>query len=128
MRTAREVLGTLLPEAGAWHFDFEVASAYLPGIEECASLPPLTLVPFVPFARELDDVMRSGMEMGFTDIAGICPLPDVACIDDWFASLRLGAQFLLAVQNLIRFDPPKPRSHPCPTIAPTSKPAVAVSS
>jgi hypothetical protein len=128
VRAAQEVLSTLSPEAGAWHFDFEIASAYLPGIEECASLPPLTLVPFVPFARELDDVMRSGMEMGFMDIAGICPLPDVACIDDWFASLRLGAQFLLTVQNLVRFDPPKARSLPCPTIAPTSKRAAAVSS
>jgi hypothetical protein len=68
------------------------------------------------------------MEMGFMDIAGICPLPDVACIDDWFASLRLGAQFLLTVQNLVRFDPPKARSLPCPTIAPTSKRAAAVSS
>jgi hypothetical protein len=128
LRAAQELLDKLAPEAGAWHFDFEIASEYLPGIEECASLPPLTLVPFEPFARELDDVMRSGMEMGFMDIAGICPLPDAACIDDWFASLRLGAQFLLAAQNLIRFDPPEARSQPCPITTPTSKRAAAASS
>lgn len=111
LRAAHEAFGKVAPEGGAWHFDFEIVSEYLPGIEECASLPPLTLVPFEPFARELDDVMRSGMEMGFMDIAGICPLPDAAHIDHWFASLRLGAQLLLAAQNLIRTDPPRARGH-----------------
>ncbi|WP_236710877.1 hypothetical protein [Novosphingobium barchaimii] len=128
LRAALEALGKLSSEAGAWYFDFEIASEYLPGIEECASLPPLTLVPFEPFARELDDVMRSGMEMGFMDIAGICPLSDAAFIEDWFASLHLGAKFLLAAQNLIRFDPPKSRSLPCPIIAPTSRRAATASS
>jgi len=47
--------------------------------------------------------------MGFMDVAGICPLPAASRIDDWFASLRLGAQFLLAAQALVQFDPPKSR-------------------
>ena len=72
---------------------------------ECSSLPPLTLVPFEQFARELDDIARNGMEMGFMDIAGIFPLPHADRIDDWFTSLRLGAQFLVAAQDLIRLDP-----------------------
>jgi len=59
-------------------------------------------------ARELDDVARHGMEMGFMDLAGICPLPDAGRIDDWFASLRLGADFLIAAQNLLQFDPANP--------------------
>lgn len=109
LRKAHKSLGSLTPERNAWHFDFQVASEYLPGIEECASLPPLTLVPFEQFARELDDVGRQGMEMGFMDVAGICPLPAASRIDDWFASLRLGAQFLLAAQALVQFDPPKSR-------------------
>ena len=45
------------------------------------------------------------MEYGFLDIAGFCPLPDSVPIDDWFASLRVGARFLLAAQDLIQLDP-----------------------
>jgi hypothetical protein len=70
-------------------------------------LPPLTLVPSGQFAPELDDVGRHGMEMGFMDIAGLCPLTNPGRIDDWLASLRLGAEFLLAAQNLIELDPTK---------------------
>ena len=39
------------------------------------------------------------------EVAGLCPLPDANHIDDWFASLRLGAEFLLAAQELIQLDP-----------------------
>ena len=92
-------------EGNAWHFDTELIYEYIPGTQECATLPPLTLVPFEQFARELDDVGRHGMEMGFMDVAGICPLPDSSRIDDWLASLRIGADFLLAAQALIQFDP-----------------------
>tara|TARA_R110000787_G_scaffold282863_1_gene395039 strand:+ start:6004 stop:7011 length:1008 start_codon:yes stop_codon:yes gene_type:complete len=108
LRETHKALKRLPPERSAWHFDFEVASEYILGIEECSSLPPLTLVPFEQFARELDDVGRNGMEMGFMDVAGLCPLPDAGHIDDWFASLKLGAQFLAAAQDLIRFDPENP--------------------
>ena len=104
---AHKAVGSLRPERNAWDFDLEVAYDYIPGIEECSSLPPLTLVPFDHFARELDDVARNGMEMGFMEVAGLCPLPDANHIDDWFASLRLGAEFLLAAQELIQVDPAK---------------------
>lgn len=105
LQDARDALDRLACEEDAWRFDFELACEFLPGIEECASLPPLTLVPFDQFDRELDEVARNGMEMGFMDIAGICPLPDVGRIDDWFASLHLGARFLVAAQDLLQFDP-----------------------
>ncbi|WP_339348583.1 hypothetical protein [uncultured Sphingomonas sp.] len=105
LHLAHVALGSLLPERDAWHYDHEQACDYIPDLEECSHLPPLTLVPFEQFARELDDVARHGMETGFMDIAGLCPLPDAARIDDWLVSLRLGAAFLCAVQDLIRFDP-----------------------
>lgn len=93
------------PEHNAWHFDGYQVHEYLPGIEEASSLPPLTLVPVEQFAREVDDIARHGMEYGFLDIAGLCPLHDSAIIDGWFASLRVGARFLLAAQDLIQLDP-----------------------
>ncbi|KFD26688.1 hypothetical protein IH86_18765 [Sphingobium yanoikuyae] len=105
LRKAHDALGSLSPEGNAWHFDFEVAYDYLPGIDECSRLPPLTLVPVEQFAREVDDVGRHGMEYGFLDIAGFCPLSDPARIDDWLLSLRAGARFLLAAQQLIQLDP-----------------------
>lgn len=105
LRDTHKALERLGSDRNGWHFDTDVLYEYIPGIEECSSLPPLTLVPFEQFARELDDVARHGMEMGFMDICGICPLPEASRIDDWFASLRLGVQFLLAAQDLTRLDP-----------------------
>lgn len=104
---AHQALAGIEPERNAWTFDYETVCDYIPGIEECSSLPPLTLVPFEHFTRELDEVARHGMEMGFMDIAGLCPLSDASQIHDWFTSLRLGAQFLACVQDLIQFDPTK---------------------
>jgi len=105
LHLAHVALASLPPERAAWHYDHEQACEYIPDLEECSHLPPLTLVPFAQFACELDDVARHGMETGFMDIAGLCPLPDAARIDDSLVSLRLGAAFLCAVQDLIRFDP-----------------------
>ncbi|MGI9376010.1 MAG: hypothetical protein ACR2PC_07955 [Tsuneonella suprasediminis] len=105
---AHKAVGTFRPERNAWNLDLQVAYDYIPGIEECSSLPPLTLVPFDHFARELDDVGRHGMEMGFMEVAGLCPLRHANHVDDWFASLRLGAEFLLAAQELIQLDPAQP--------------------
>lgn len=105
LRVAHKALGSLRSESNAWHFDSDIVLDYIPEFGDCSSLPPLTLVPFEQFARELDDVARNGMEMGFMDLAGLCPLPDANQIDDWFASLRLGAEFLLAAQDLIQLDP-----------------------
>ena len=107
LRATHKALAHLQPEHDAWHFDLQTVYDYIPEFEEYSSLPPLTLVPFEHFARELDDVARHGMEMGFMDVAGLCPLPDAENIDDWFASLRLGARFLLAAQDLIQLDPAK---------------------
>lgn len=107
LRATHNALAHLPPERDAWHFDIQTVYDYIPEFEECSSLPPLTLVPFEHFARELDDVARHGMEMGFMDVAGLCPLPDAGHIDDWFASLRLGARLLLAAQDLIQLDPAK---------------------
>lgn len=89
----------------AWFFDTGTLYDYVPGLEECSSLPPLTLVPVEQFAAEVDDLGRQGMELGFMDAVGLCPLPDASVIDDWFVSLRLGVRFLAAAQALIRLDP-----------------------
>lgn len=105
LRDAYKALKNFPSERNAWRFEFDVICEYLPGIEECASLPPLTLVPVQQFGRELDDVAHHGMELGFMDVAGMCVLRDADRTDDWFTSLRLGAQFLLAAQNLIQLDP-----------------------
>lgn len=94
--------------ANAWNYDRDEIYAYLPEYEERAPLSPVTLVPFDHFARELDDVGRYGMEQGFDDIAGLCPLTDGGGVDQWFASLRLGAELLLAAQALIALNPANP--------------------
>lgn len=104
---AHATLKATAPERNAWYFEWDQLLEYVPEMEECTRLPPMTLVPFDQFTRELDDVARHGMEMGFTDVAGIVPLEDANLIDDWFASLTLGAQFLLAAQALIQLDPAK---------------------
>ncbi|MGD9811748.1 MAG: hypothetical protein AB7U35_10515 [Sphingobium sp.] len=107
LRDAHRALGRLPADLSAWRLDIEIADEYLPGFDECSPLPPLTLVPFEQFARELDDIGRHGMEYGFMDIAGICPLPDASRLDRWFASLKIGARLLLCAQHLIQSDPTK---------------------
>ena len=104
-RQAHRALVRSPRERNAWSFETDTLYDYVPGIEECSSLPPLTLVPVEQFTGEVDDVGRQGMEMGFMDAAGLCRLPDPSGIDDWFASLRLGVAFLAAAQALIRLDP-----------------------
>lgn len=104
---AHNALRRIEPECNAWHFDMEILAGYVPFIDEYSRLPPLTLVPGEQFAREIDDVGQYGMETGFIDFAGIFPLTEVSQIDDWFASLQLGAQFLAAAQDLIHLDPTK---------------------
>jgi len=107
LRETHDALRGLPEDRNAWHFDSEILYEYVPGIEECSTLPPLTLVPVEFFAVEVDDVGRHGMEYGFMDVAGICPLPHADHITDWFASLQVGTQFLLAAQHLIDLDPDK---------------------
>lgn len=92
----------------AWNFDTETVCDYIPEAEDCSTLQPLTLVPFARFRRELDEMAQLGMELGFMDVAGLCELPDPDRIEDWFVSLRAGAELLLAAQELIAFDPTNP--------------------
>lgn len=105
LRRAHEAVERIPPACDAWHVDHQRLVEHLPEFEECSHLPAVTLVPFEHFACEIDDMCRHGMEVGFTDVAGFHPLAHADRIDDWFASLRLGARFLCAVQDLIRFDP-----------------------
>ena len=111
LNNAYRALSRVPTERNAWAFESEILYQYLPGIEECSTLPPLTLVPIEQFARELDDVARHGMELGFMDVAGLCPLTDAKRVDDWFASLELGAHFLRAAQALLRLDPANLRGY-----------------
>lgn len=108
LRKAHAAVKTLGEDGNAWRFDYHDASEYLPHLENCAHLPPLTLVPFDVFARELDDVCNVAMQEGFMDIAGHCPLSDAASIDVWFATLRTGVDMLAAAQAVIDFDPANP--------------------
>lgn len=108
LRTAHAALAGADQAGSAWRRTRDTVLEYLPENEDRSHLPPLTLVPADHFARELDDVGRFGMEQGFDDIAGLCPLSDPATIDAWLASLRLGAEVLLAAQDLINLDPANP--------------------
>lgn len=105
VRAALKALRALDPAASAWRFDMDQLYAYRPDTYDASTLPPMTLVPFEQFARELDDVARGGMESSFLDTAGLVPLSDPGTIDQWFASLRLGAEVLTAAQDLINTGP-----------------------
>ncbi|WP_408591631.1 hypothetical protein [Novosphingobium sp.] len=96
---------TKFGEGNAWYFSFDELVLYAPEYEDGSHLPPMTLVPFDVFHAEIDEVTRMAMETQFMSAAGLCPLPDVAAVDRWFASLRLGAELLRAAQDLIAFDP-----------------------
>ena len=105
LRDAHKAVKAIDAAGNAWHLDRDTLPDFLPEYMDRAPIHPVTLVPFDHFARELDDVGRFGMEQGFDDVAGLCPLEDVATIDAWFTSLRLGAELLLAAQDLIALDP-----------------------
>jgi hypothetical protein len=92
-------------QGNAWLFNTELIHQYVPGAEEWSYLPPMTLVPADIFGGELDDIAQHGMQLGFMDVAGICTLPDASAVEAWFASFRVGVEFLLAAQELIRLDP-----------------------
>ena len=92
-------------DGDAWLFDWHETIEYLPEYEDASCLPPMTLVPFDEFNQELDEVARAGMEMGFLNVAGLCPLTEPTIVARWFTSLRLGAELLAAAQDLIDFDP-----------------------
>ncbi len=108
LRTAHAALEAVGPTGNAWHVERENLSDYIPKFEDCSHLPPITIVPFDQFATEIDDVARFGMEQGFDDLAGFCPLIEAGQVDAWFASLKVGTEFLLAAQHLIDLDPANP--------------------
>lgn len=105
LRDAHKTLTNQPDEHHAWRLEMDVLYEYVPGIEECSPLPPLTLVPVEQFAVEVDDIGRHGMEYGFMDVTGLCPLPQADALDAWFASLVVGARFLRAAQNVLELYP-----------------------
>lgn len=107
LRKAHKAIKDSDRDGNAWQFDHYLSIEYGVANEDCAFLPPLTLVPVEQFIREIDEVCRHGMEYGFMDVAGLCPLSDANRLDQWFATLKLGADFLLAAQDLINLDPAK---------------------
>lgn len=106
LRDAHAALTDLPDENHAWRLEMDLLYEYVPGIEECSPLPPLTLVPVEQFAVEVDDVGRHGMEYGFMDVTGLCPMTQAAAIDAWLASLAVGARLLRAAKHLIELYPP----------------------
>lgn len=96
-------------QGNAWHFDAYQITSYLPEYEDVSPLPAMTIVPFDVFAEELDNIGQAGMEYGFHNICGLCPLTGPDVLDQWFASLRHGAELIAAVQDLIDLDVSKVR-------------------
>lgn len=94
----------------AWHFDAYQICEYMPEYEDASPLPALTTVPFDVFAEELDNIGQHGMEYGFHNVCGLCPLTSADMLDQWFASLRHGAELIAAVQDLVDLDVSKVRS------------------
>lgn len=105
LRKAHAALAELPPADNAWSYRSDFILQYLPEYEDRATIPSMTIVPFDVFAREIDDIAHFGMEQGFDDIVGLYQLPDPAAVDQWFASLTLGAELLLAAQALITTNP-----------------------
>lgn len=105
LRKASKALDALPHGESAWHYNGEFVLEYFPEYMDYGTLPPMTIVPFDVFAREIDDVARPCMETGFNDIVGLYQLPDPAVVDRWFTSLKLGAELLLAAQDLIDTNP-----------------------
>lgn len=108
LRKAREALDALENTDNAWRYNSDFILDYLPEYEDHGMLPSMTIVPFDVFAREIDDVARPCMENGFNDIVGLYQMPAPAAIDQWFTSLKLGAELLLAAQDLIDSNPFQP--------------------
>lgn len=97
-------------QGNAWHFDVYQITDYMPEYEDVSPLPALTTVPFDVYAQELDQIGQAGMEYGFHNVCGLCPLTGPDVLEQWFASLRHGAELIAAVQDLIDLDVSKVRS------------------
>lgn len=105
LRDTCKALAALGADGNAWRCNTEHFHDYLPEYCDRSTLPPMTIVSFDVFAREIDDVARSGMEYGFNDVIGLCPLTDPVVVDCWLASLKVGVDYLLAAQDLIDANP-----------------------
>lgn len=105
VRSAANAVIAQRSAAGAWNYEGDLVIEYLPEYEERSFLAPMTLVCTEAFAREVDDVGRHGMEIGFNDMVGLAVITDAGVIDAWFQSLRVGVEFLRAAQDLIAIDP-----------------------
>lgn len=108
LRKARDALDAVPYTDSAWRYSSDFILEYFPEYMDYGTLPPMTIVPFDVFAREIDDIARPCMETGFQDIVGLYQLTDPAVIDKWFSSLRLGAELLLAAQDIIDTHPFQP--------------------
>ena len=107
VRRAADTVRSLNGPGNAWNYDSDLCHNYVYGYEDSSCTPPLTLVPFDHFQRELDYVCEHAMQTSFHDTAGICPLINPGLIDHWFASLRAGVDMLVAAQALIDLFPSK---------------------
>jgi len=96
-------------KANAWRFDHDQVIEYLPHYMDAGTLPPLTFLPFDIFGQHLDEIGRIAMETSFYDIVGLTLIEDASQVEHWHQSLRLGAEFFAAVQDLIDCDPTKDR-------------------
>lgn len=107
LRVAHDAVKALDVAGNPWsgRAEYEIINAYFPEMEDRSHLPPMTVVPFDHFGREIDAIAQIGMEYGFMDVVGLCPLTDAATIDAWLASLRTGVEYLLRLQELINLDP-----------------------
>lgn len=105
LRGTYEALVSVAVEGSAWFCGTDHFHEYLPEYCDRSVLPPMTIVPADEFATEVDTVGYNGMEYGFHDIIGLCPIPDASKVDAWFASLKVGVEYLLAAQALIDTNP-----------------------
>lgn len=109
LRETCKALGAVADARNAWRHDREAPSYYLPHYEDGSYMPPLTLVPFDQFGEQLDEIANHAMETSFYDIIGLTTIEEPGQLDAWFESLRLGADFLGAAQDLIDSNPMKDR-------------------
>lgn len=105
LRATHKALCDLAPEGNAWRCGTEHFRNYLPEYDDRSVMPPMTIVPVDEFATEVDTVGHTGMEYGFHDIVGLCELSSASTVDAWFASLKVGVDYLLAAQDLIETNP-----------------------
>lgn len=106
---AHKALKSIGDDESAWRCDHDQVFDYLPHYQDAGTLPPLTFLPFDVFGQHLDEIGRIGMENGFLDIVGLTLIEDASQVERWHQSLRLGAEFFVAVQDLITCDPTKDR-------------------